>query len=200
VSWEKRYYNHTYIEDLKKYDNNEEFIDLVINTSKHIDVEDLVNIMGIGFENKEMYLNTYISLVTESMFFQEDVNFPTGFLSEKIWKPIGHCQPFILAGPSKSLKYIREKYKFKTFHPFIDESYDNEDDDMKRIQMIEIEVEKFSKKTKTEKIEFLNNVKDICFYNQELFLSFGIDNFGKMSINFDLNNVHTSLINGENML
>jgi hypothetical protein len=194
VSWEKSYYNHTYIEDLKKHDNNEEFIDLVINTSKHIDVEDLVNIMGIGFENKEMYLNTYISLVTESMFFQDDINFPTGFLSEKIWKPIGHCQPFILAGPSKSLRYIREKYKFKTFHPFIDESYDDEDDDIKRIQMIELEVEKFSKKTKTEKVQFLNNVKDVCIYNQELFLKFGVDNFGKMSTNFDLDDVHTFLL------
>jgi hypothetical protein len=70
VSWEKSYYNHNYIEDLKRHDNNEEFIDLVINTSKYIDVEDLVNVFGIGFENKEMYLNTYLSLVTESIFFK----------------------------------------------------------------------------------------------------------------------------------
>lgn len=200
VSWEKSYYNHLYIEELKKHDNNEEFIDLIINTSRHIDVEDLVNIMGIGFENKEMYLNTYISLVTESMFFQDDVNFPTGFLSEKIWKPIGHCQPFILAGPSNSLKYIREKYNFKTFHPFIDESYDQEDDDMRRIKMIETEVEKFSKKTKTEKINFLNSVKDVCIHNQKIFLDFGFNNFGEMPLNDELNNVYTFLFGGENLL
>jgi hypothetical protein len=200
VSWEKSYYNHLYIEELKKHDNNEEFIDLIINTSRHIDVEDLVNIMGIGFENKEMYLNTYISLVTESMFFQDDVNFPTGFLSEKIWKPIGHCQPFILAGPSNSLKYIREKYNFKTFHPYIDESYDQEDDDMKRIKMIEVEVEKFSKKTKTEKINFLNSVKDVCIHNQKIFLDFGINGFGEMPLNDELNNVYTFLFGGENLL
>jgi hypothetical protein len=194
VSWEKSYYNHNYIEDLKMHDNNEEFIDLVINTSKHIDVDDLINVMGIGFENKDMYLNTYISLVTESIFFQDDVNFPTGFLSEKIWKPIGHCQPFILAGPSKSLKYIKEQYNFKTFHPFIDESYDNEDDDMKRIKMIEYEVEKFSKKTKIEKIKFLNDVKDICTHNQELFLSFGINSIGEMKINNELNKCYSFLL------
>lgn len=200
VSWEKSYYNHLYIEELKKHDNNEEFIDLIINTSRHIDVEDLVNIMGIGFENKEMYLNTYISLVTESMFFQDDVSFPTGFLSEKIWKPIGHCQPFILAGPSNSLKYIREKYNFKTFHPYIDESYDQEDDDMKRIKMIEVEVEKFSKKTKTEKINFLNSVKDVCIHNQKIFLDFGFNHFGEMPLNDELNNVYTFLFGGENLL
>jgi hypothetical protein len=67
---------------------------------------------------------------------------------------------------------------------------------MKRIKMIEIEVENFSKKTKTEKVQFLNNVKDICVYNQELFLSFGIDAFGKMSTNFDLDDVHTFLLGG----
>lgn len=191
VSWEKTYYNHNYIEDLKKHDNNEEFINLVINTSRYIDVDDLVNVFGIGFENKEMYLNTYLSLVTESIFFQDDINFPTGFLSEKIWKPIGHCQPFIFAGPSKSLSYIKERYNFKTFHPFIDESYDNEDDDMKRIIMIESEVDKFSKKTKLEKIQFLNDVRDICIYNQNLFFSFGKNDLNE---NNELNKFNTFLL------
>lgn len=195
VSWEKSYYNHNYIEDLKKHDNNDEFIDLVINTSRYIDVDDLVNVFGIGFENKEMYLNTYLSIVTESMFFQEDKNFPTGFLSEKIWKPIGHCQPFIFAGPSKSLKYIKEKYNFKTFHPYIDESYDDEDDDMERIKMIEVQIEKFSKKTKEEKIKFLNDVKDICVHNQNLFLSFGLENINDLEKNKNLNECYFFLIN-----
>jgi hypothetical protein len=196
VSWEKSYYNHNYIEDLKRHDNNEEFIDLVINTSKYIDVEDLVNVFGIGFENKEMYLNTYLSLVTESIFFQDDLNFPTGFLSEKIWKPIGHCQPFIFAGPSKSLRYIREKYNFKTFHPFIDESYDDENDDMIRIKMIEIEVEKFSKKSKLEKKQFLNDVKDICTHNQNLFLSLGTGgDINNLEKNIELNKCYSFLIN-----
>jgi hypothetical protein len=195
VSWEKSYYNHNMIEDLIKHDNNEEFINLVINTSKYIDVDDLVNVFGIGFENKEMYLNTYLSLVTESIFFQDDLNFPTGFLSEKIWKPIGHCQPFIFAGPSKSLRYIRDKYNFKTFHPFIDESYDDEDDDTIRIKMIEGEVEKFSKKSKLEKIQFLNDVKDICVYNQNLFLNFGLDgNIGDVEKNVNLNKCYNFLI------
>jgi hypothetical protein len=60
-----------------------------------------------------------------------------------------------------------------TFHPYIDESYDDIDDDYQRIKMIELEIDKFSKKTKEEKIEFLNNVKDICKFNQEKFLSYG---------------------------
>jgi hypothetical protein len=173
VSWEKSYYDQNLINRLIEHDHNLEFIDLITNTSKTIDVDDLINVKGIGYENKEMYLDTYISIVTESIFFQPDVKFPTGFLSEKIWKPIGHCHPFILVGPSKSLKHIKNEYGYMTFHPYIDESYDDIDDDYQRIKMIELEIDKFSKKTKEEKIEFLNNVKDICKFNQEKFLSYG---------------------------
>lgn len=189
ISWDKSYYNHSIVEELLKFDENNDFIDLIKNTSKTIDVDDLTKIMGIGFENKEMYLNTYLSIVTESIFFQYDVNFPSGFLSEKIWKPIGHCQPFILAGPSKSLQYIKEKYGFKTFHPFIDETYDTVDNDMVRLNLIKKEIEKFSLKTKEEKIQFLNDVKDICIFNQELFLKIGEDSFGDFNLNEDLKKI-----------
>jgi hypothetical protein len=187
VSWEKSYYNGGMVEEMLKRDNNIEFADLLKTTSKNLDVDDIVNVWGYGFEDKNLYLNTYISLVTETIFFQSDwkVNeystFPTGFISEKIWKPIGHCQPFILVGPAKSLKYIRTKFGFKTFHPYIDESYDNECNDMRRIGLIENEIEKFSNKTKSEKIEFLNNVKDICIHNQKLFLSIGEESRKKIT-------------------
>ena len=194
VSWEKSYYNHSIVEELLKFDNNDEFISLLKNTTKTIDVEDLKNIMGIGFENKDMYLNTYMSIVTESIFFQQDKSFPSGFLSEKIWKPIGHCQPFILAGPSKSLNYIKERYGFKTFHPYIDESYDEIDDDMLRLESIKNEIKKFSYKTKNEKIDFLNNVKDICTYNQKLFLEIGKDTFGIFKLNDDFEKILQFLI------
>jgi hypothetical protein len=167
------------VEEMLKRDNNIEFAEMLKSTSKHLDVDDIVNVWGYGSEDKNLYLNTYISLVTETIFYQSDweVNefsiFPTGFISEKIWKPIGHCQPFILAGPAKTLKYIREKYGFKTFHPYIDESYDDECNDMRRINLIENEIEKFTKKTKLEKIQFLKNVQDICIHNQKLFISIG---------------------------
>jgi hypothetical protein len=193
VSWEKSYYNENMINELFKYDKNEEFAQLLKETSKHIDVEDLVNVSGYGYENKEMYLNTYISIVTESIFFQTDVNYPTGFISEKIWKPIGHCQPFILAGPSKSLRYIRERYGFKTFHPYIDETYDDIDDDMERLKSIQKEVGRFSKKTKEEKVQFLNDVKEICFFNQNKFLEFDKNYRNSLDKNNELKLVHSFL-------
>jgi hypothetical protein len=52
---------------------------------------------------------------------------------------------------------------------------------MRRIGLIENEIEKFSNKTKSEKIEFLNNVKDICIHNQKLFLSIGEESRKKIT-------------------
>ena len=192
VSWDNSFYNEHIVHEFLKYDENLEFADLLKNESKIIDVPNLTKIAGYGFESKEPYIQTYISIVTESIFFQNlngDNEFQSGYLSEKIWKPIGHCQPFILAAPPKSLQYIRKRFGFKTFHPFIDESYDLETDDFKRLEMIKIEILKFANKSKEDKILFLNEVKDIVKYNQQRFLDFGKDYRFELAkvINFLLN-------------
>jgi hypothetical protein len=177
VSWDNRFAYQLQREDFLKCDNNEEFLKLITETSSKLDIDDLTKIAGFGFENKDIYLNTYLSIVTESVFFHEDFNFPSGYLSEKIWKPIGHCQPFILAGPAKSLKHIRERFGYKTFHPYIDESYDLETDEGQRIWLIQQEIIKFSNKSKEEKDQFLNDVKDICVYNQNLLFNYGKNSY-----------------------
>ena len=186
VSWDNKFSYQLDRNSFMIHDDNEEFLKLITETSSLLDIQDLTQIAGFGFENKDIYLNTYLSIVTESIYFQEDNNFPSGYLSEKIWKPIGHCQPFILAGPSESLKHIRERFGYKTFHPYIDESYDMENDDLKRLQMIQIEIEKFTSKTKEEKDEFLNNVKDICVYNQNLFLQYAKNSWKSLQSNKEL--------------
>jgi hypothetical protein len=172
VSWDNKFYTQHFIDLMYQYDRNEEFGKLVTETSSLLDVQDLTIISGFGFENKDIYLNSYLSIVTESVFFQEAADFPSGYLSEKTFKPIGHCQPFILAGPAKSLEYLQTRFGYKTFHPYINESYDMEYDDFKRLELIKIEINTFANKTKEEKDEFLNNVKSICLYNQKLFLEY----------------------------
>lgn len=182
TSWDKSFSHPNLIEEFLKHDPNPDLIDIITNVSKTLDVSDITKIAGYGFENKSIYLNSYLSIVSESMFFQRKenidtfVDFPTGYLSEKIWKPIGHSQAFILAGPAKSLEYLRSM-GYKTFHPYIDESYDMETDDFKRLELINLEIEKFANKTKDEKDQFLNDVKDIIKYNQDLFLNYSIDKY-----------------------
>jgi hypothetical protein len=197
VSWDNKFSFQLDRNAFLMNDNNEEFLKLITETSSLLDINDLTRIAGFGFENKEIYLNTYLSIVTESIFFQEDINFPSGYLSEKIWKPIGHSQPFILAGPAKSLKHIRERFGYKTFHPYIDESYDMECDDFKRLEMIKIEIEKFANKTKEEKDEFLNNVKNICLYNKTLFLKYAENSYNGLKNNTEMRLILSFLLEGK---
>ena len=46
------------------------------------------------------------------------------WITEKVWKSMVSYQPFIIIGVRNSLKFLREN-GFKTFQPFIDESYDS---------------------------------------------------------------------------
>lgn len=199
ISWDKKFYHPNVVDEFEKHDNNKELSNIIKSTSKYLDCDDLTKIAGYGFENKNIYASSYLSLVSESIFFQiredEDVyvEFPTGYLSEKIWKPIGHSHPFILIGPSKSLQYI-QSLGYKTFHPFIDESYDLENLDFKRLEMIINEIDKFSKKTKEEKDQFLIDVKDILKHNQDTFL-----NYSKGNYKNDCKDV-ISKLNGETLI
>jgi hypothetical protein len=200
VSWDNKFSYQLRREDFLNYDDNEEFLKLITETSSTLDISDLTKIAGFGFENKDIYLKTYISIVTESVYFQEDTTFPSGYLSEKIWKPIGHCQPFILAGPSESLKHIRERFGYKTFHPYIDENYDMELDDFKRLELVKMEIEKFSNKSKEEKDQFLNDIKDICVYNQNLFLEYGLNSWKNGNENKEISKILNFLYDGKKSL
>jgi hypothetical protein len=56
-------------------------------------------------------------------------------LTEKTFKAIALEMPFVLVAPAGSLKYLRE-YGFKTFADVFDESYDDETDDVRRIERV----------------------------------------------------------------
>ena len=67
---------------------------------------------------------------TETVYFDKRWH-----LTEKTFKPIILEMPFILVAPAGSLEYIRS-YGFKTFNSVIDESYDEETDDILRLEKI----------------------------------------------------------------
>jgi hypothetical protein len=67
-----------------------------------------------------VYAKTWVSVVTEPQFADYE---ESTFCSEKIFKPIACLQPFIVVGGHGSLCRLRE-LGYKTFSPYIDESYD----------------------------------------------------------------------------
>jgi hypothetical protein len=114
--------------------------------------------------------NSYFSVVNETIFGPYNpmdglLHYSnTLFLSEKIYKPFAFRHPFILLGWHGSLRVLRER-GFKTFHPYIDESYDDEPDHNKRFDMIVNEIKRLEKFTDDQWIEWQHNIKSIVEYN-----------------------------------
>lgn len=110
------------------------------------------------------YEATFISIITETL-----IDTSILFMSEKIWKPIVVGQPFILLGNLGTLAYIKEQ-GFKTFDKWIDESYDNEPDHHRKIDMIVKEVSKFKEKSIEELTQIREEMKEICLFNRNRFI------------------------------
>jgi hypothetical protein len=108
----------------------------------------------------KLYQNTYFSVTSETFFF----NGPGRFFSEKTFKPFAFMHPFILMSQSNSLEILHQ-LGYKTFHPFIDESYDTEKNDVVRLKMILKEVERLSNLSDDEIGKFIDMVKPITSYN-----------------------------------
>ena len=62
------------------------------------------------------------------------------------------------------LKNFR-KLGFKTFSPYINEDYDNIDDDIERFQACVDEMKRISLLSEKDKNVLLDNLKEVCEYN-----------------------------------
>ncbi len=107
-------------------------------------------------EDLDTLTKGFIHVVTETIFYENKLH-----LTEKIFKPIVAKRPFILVGAVGNLKFLKG-YGFKTFDKWIDESYDNESDPDKRLDMIIFELKKLCnlsmhelKNMQTEMLEIL---------------------------------------------
>jgi hypothetical protein len=137
----------------------------------YLDFPDLtINLPDIEDVSKPYYQNSLVSIVNETNFFTDTLYNSSRFLSEKIFKPIAFGHPFVLVTVPKSLELLRS-LGYKTFHPYIDESYDYENDDYKRLFMILDQVKKICEYNDEQVIEFINNVKPIVKHNQEVLMA-----------------------------
>ena len=105
--------------------------------------------------------DSYFNIVTERHYREWG-----GFLSsEKIIKPLISMQPFFVLAQPYTLKYLRDS-GFKTFSDIIDESYDNEVDDIKRFNMVIDEITKlFTQNTLDEIHDIYCSVFNILEHN-----------------------------------
>ena len=135
----------------------------------YLDTEDLVSqkVEELSNSTDYLYTDTYFSVVSETNFYDSD---PARHTTEKTFKPIAQQHPFILISRPKALEFLR-KLGYKSFSPFIDESYDNEIDNNKRLLMIAKEAERLANLTPIELTEFLTGVRNICKHNYEVLMN-----------------------------
>jgi hypothetical protein len=134
------------------------------NKKQIVDVDGVESIHGYRAEYKEPYENSYITIVAETIF-KEKYN----YISEKTWKPIAHQHPFIIVGRPGILKYLKE-IGFKTFSPFIDESYDDEIDTQKRFEIIVGEIKRLDSLSTSKLDEMILSLNDVLQHNQKLLI------------------------------
>lgn len=108
-----------------------------------------------------LYCKTPISIVLETDSF--DNEHQTRY-TEKSIRPIIQGQIFLISGSKSTLKKLQDD-GFRTFHPFIDESYDTKDNFVDRVDALMTEIIKINKMTESEFIVFLEKVSPIIDYN-----------------------------------
>ena len=110
-------------------------------------------------------INSDISVVLETIAADTKIH-----LTEKTLRPIACGHPFILVAGPGSLNYLKS-YGFKTFSPWIDESYDHEPDIIKRMELIINEMRRIQNLSADQKNVVLHNIRKVADYNKHYFFS-----------------------------
>ena len=119
--------------------------------------------------NLALFFNSYFSVITESEYGDASFHF-----SEKMGKPLISFHPFIVFANPFYLQVLRD-YGFKTFHKvespdssvLIDESYDMQNDNLKRFEMVYEQVKKMCSFSIDElhKWYYSPKISDILIHN-----------------------------------
>jgi len=137
---------------------------------------DRPNPLDFSQEDLQFHLDCYFSVITETMFqYSTDLHenwnmYPGKFLTEKIYRAIVFKHPFIIVGCPRLLAEVKRS-GYKTFHPFINESYDNIVDDQSRMLAIVDEIARLCSFNNSEWIEWQQSIKDIVEHNYCVMLS-----------------------------
>lgn len=175
---QKDTWNHKWPELMHYFRNDKDILDILKRAEgvkdlapMFLDTDKLhINRAEATVDTNRYYADTYFSVVAETTYCTREWYQSARFLSEKAWKPIAMKHPFILVSVPNSLEIYRIM-GYKTFSSIIDESYDLELDDGKRMLKIIAEIERLCNLTQTELENFLSAAREICNYNYNLLMS-----------------------------
>lgn len=124
------------------------------------------SVSGWGDIKSVHSITSYFDITTETYMEGNYKSF-----TEKVCKPLMNFQPFVLISFCGALKML-QKLGFKTFEGFIDESYDDERDHVKRLSMAYDEITKLCKMTKQEIHDWYWQMEEILIHNHNTFMNF----------------------------
>lgn len=137
----------------------------------YLDTNELhINRAEFTHDLDKFYYDSYFSVIAETTYHTKNGHPNARFLSEKTFKAIAMKHPFIIASVPNTLDVLRQT-GYKTFSPIIDESYDLEPDDGKRMLKIVYEINRLCNLQGAELTEFLTIAKQICDHNHHTLCS-----------------------------
>jgi hypothetical protein len=102
----------------------------------------------------------HIEIVLETNYYEN------GWFSEKTTRCLCAGKPFILMGTHGQLNHVKD-IGFKTFSPWIDESYNNEANTEKRFDLVREEIKRISNLSKNQQQELVKEITLIAEYNKQ---------------------------------
>jgi hypothetical protein len=155
LKWVTEFYNFTFDPDKVK--------EVFDNTPHRLESESGSNYHAVSAwtdSHPEAYKNAYFYVCTETYVHGDYKS-----LTEKVFKPIVNFQPFLFVAYPGALKLLKD-LGFKTFDGFIDESYDNEPDLYKRVNMIYSELQKLCSMSIEELHKWYWSMEEILEHNR----------------------------------
>jgi len=110
--------------------------------------------------------DSYLNIILETHLDADQSG--GAFLTEKTFKPIKNCQPFLLVGPAGSIDQLKHM-GYRTFDHVIDHSYDQELNNTRRWDMACTEIERLITQVDLHQLYF--DCRNDLLHNQQLFLS-----------------------------
>jgi hypothetical protein len=136
-------------------------------------------------ELKESYENSYINIVTESLFETHDFSLNAVHITEKSFRPFFYYQIQLILSTPNHIKKLKEKYDFDFFDDLINHSYDSELDDRKRFFMIIEEIKKINDRKEEIRIFYRNN-QERFELNKKKLLDIALDKTEDFNLFWDL--------------
>ncbi len=189
----KNYYNKSILSchDYKNVSNKQKFssthLEKINFINKDLILEDLTPLTSnLSYTIRQNdFLDSFCHIVTERIFYEDKIH-----LTEKSFRPIVCCRPFLLVSSKHSLKYL-QNYGFKTFNKFWSEDYDNISDHSQRLDSIIAIIDYLGSLSIQEIHNMLTDMQDILLYNRNHFYN----TFPNLIHKEMLNNLNLALAN-----